>query len=155
MIQNTFYPPNQPTVARSIAFGEALARAIQSWDADKRVAVIGSGGLTHFVIDEAVDRVVLDAIEKGDAAILKRLGEGIFQSGTSEVKNWIPVIGAMAELGCKPTVVDYVPCYRSSAGTGTANCFVYWRPRTRRPDLALGLTSVKATTVMRGVTSVV
>ncbi len=56
------------------------------------------------------------------------LGEAIFQAGTSEVKNWIPVAGAMADLGYPPTVVDYIPCYRSEAGTGNAMGFVYWRP---------------------------
>ncbi len=127
VVQNTFYPPNQPTVRRSIDFGRALARAIQSWEADVRVAIIGSGGLTHFVIDEAVDRLILDAIEAGDATRLEQLDERTFQSGTSETKNWIPVIGAMAALGATPTVVDYVPCYRSEAGTGNAMGFVYWR----------------------------
>ncbi len=127
IVENTFYPPNQPTVARSIAFGRALAKAIRGWDSAKRVAIIGSGGLTHFCIDEAVDAVVLEAIEAGDASILERLPESAFQSGTSETKNWIPVIGAMAELGCRPTIVDYVPCYRSPAGTGNAMGFVYWK----------------------------
>jgi|WetSurMetagenome_2_1015567.scaffolds.fasta_scaffold218611_2 aromatic ring-opening dioxygenase catalytic subunit (LigB family) len=129
IVENTFYPPNQPTVSRSIAFGRALARAIREWDSDKRVAIIGSGGLTHFVIDEEVDAVILEAIRKGDASILEQLTEATFQSGTSETKNWIPVIGAMAELGCEPTIVDYVPCYRSPAGTGNAMGFVYWKGR--------------------------
>jgi Catalytic LigB subunit of aromatic ring-opening dioxygenase len=128
VVENTFYPPNQPTIARSIAFGEALARAIRGWDSDKRVAIIASGGLTHFVIDEEVDQFILGAIRAGDSKRLEQLGEGIFQSGTSETKNWIPVIGAMAELGCRPNVVDYVPCYRSAAGTGNAMGFVYWTP---------------------------
>ena len=127
VVQNTFYPPNQPSVRRSIDFGRALARAIRSWPADRRVALIGSGGLTHFVIDEAVDQVILDAIRAGDPGRLEALDEATFQSGTSEAKNWIPVIGAMAELGCAPTVVDYVPCYRSTAGTGNAMGFVYWK----------------------------
>ena len=127
VVQNTFYPPNQPTVRRSIAFGRALARAIQSWESDARVALIGSGGLTHFVIDEDVDRLILDAIRAGEPDRLEQLGEATFQSGTSETKNWIPVIGAMAALGATPTVVDYVPCYRSEAGTGNAMGFVYWR----------------------------
>ena len=34
----------------------------------------------------------------------------------------------MADLSYRPTVVDYVPCYRSEAGTGNAMGFVYWRP---------------------------
>ena len=127
IVQNTFYPPNQPTVVRSIAFGRALAKSIRDWDCDKRVALIGSGGLTHFVIDEQVDAVILEAIRAGDAKILERLPESAFQSGTSETKNWIPVIGAMAELGCQPTIVDYVPCYRTEAGTGNAMGFVYWK----------------------------
>jgi 3-O-methylgallate 3,4-dioxygenase len=127
IVENTFYPPNQPTIGRSIAFGRALAKAIRSWDGGKRVALIASGGLTHFVIDEEVDGVILDAIRAGDASRLEDLTEATFQSGTSEAKNWIPVIGAMAELGCAPTVVDYVPCYRSPAGTGNAMGFVYWK----------------------------
>jgi 3-O-methylgallate 3,4-dioxygenase len=127
IVQNTFYPPNQPRVGRSIAFGRALSRAIASWESDLKVALVGSGGLTHFVIDEDLDRLILDAIRAGDASRLEGLDEALFQSGTSETKNWIPVIGAMAELGLKPTVVDYVPCYRSTAGTGNAMGFVYWK----------------------------
>jgi 3-O-methylgallate 3,4-dioxygenase len=40
----------------------------------------------------------------------------------------VPVAGAMARLGFKFHPVDYVPCYRSEAGTGNAMAFVYWRP---------------------------
>ena len=31
-------------------------------------------------------------------------------------------------------VVDYVPCYRSLAGTGNAMGFVYWRPQERQDN---------------------
>ena len=44
---NTFYPPNQPSVRRCFSLGKALADAIASWDADLRVAVIGSGGMSR------------------------------------------------------------------------------------------------------------
>jgi 3-O-methylgallate 3,4-dioxygenase len=128
IILNTFFPPNQPTVGRCYDFGKAIVRAIESWDADTRVALIASGGLTHFVIDEEVDRTLLDAMKKGSIEDVAALGEPIFQAGTSEVKNWVPVAGAMANLGFEPTIVDYVPCYRSEAGTGNAMGFVYWRP---------------------------
>jgi hypothetical protein len=50
-----------------------------------------------------------------------------YQSGTSEIKNWIPVVAGAVELGMPAQVVDYVPCYRSLAGTGNAMGFVYWR----------------------------
>src|SRR5262249_30202992 len=54
--QNTFFPPNQPTAKRSYRFGQIIKTAIDSWDSDKRVAVLASGGMSHFVIDEDFDR---------------------------------------------------------------------------------------------------
>jgi hypothetical protein len=125
---NTYYPPNQPTIRRCYDFGKALARAIESWDSDARVALIASGGLSHFVIDESVDATFMDAMRNRSIDKVAALGEAIYQSGTSEIKNWVPVAGAMAELGFKLNIVDYVPCYRSPAGTGNAMGFVYWRP---------------------------
>ena len=128
VVINTFYPPNQPKVRRCYEFGKTIVRAIESWNSDARVALIASGGLTHVVIDETVDQAILAALRERRADTLESLGEEIFQDGTSEVKNWIPVAGAMADLGYEMTVVDYVPCYRSVAGTGNAMGFVYWLP---------------------------
>jgi 3-O-methylgallate 3,4-dioxygenase len=129
---NTFYPPNQPTAARCFAFGRALARAIASWPGsasgdDINVAVIASGGMTHFVLDEAFDAKVLDAMKAGDEATLTSLPEEMFQSGTSEIKNWIVTAGIMAEAGLTMKLIDYVPCYRSEAGTGSAMGFARWQ----------------------------
>ena len=58
ILVNTYYPPNQPTPKRCIDFGRALGRAIKSWKGHERVAVVASGGVSHFVIDEAFDRRV-------------------------------------------------------------------------------------------------
>jgi len=33
----------------------------------------------------------------------------------------------MREAGLKMKLIDYVPCYRSPAGTGNAMAFAYWR----------------------------
>lgn len=123
---NTFYPPNQPTVNRCYDFGKSLLAAIRSWPSDLKVALIASGGLSHFVIDEYVDRIVLDCLAQRRIAQLAELGESVFQAGTSEIKNWVPMAGAMAELGLDLRVIDYVPCYRSDAGTGNAMGFVTW-----------------------------
>ncbi len=124
---NTFFPPNRPSARRCYKFGQSILEAIREWDSDKRVALIGSGGLTHFVIDETVDRTFLDALRYNDFEPVFGLGEETFRDGTSEIKNWIPVAGAMSQLGLEPHVLDYVPCYRSEAGTGNAMGFVYWR----------------------------
>lgn len=44
--------------------------------------------------------------------------------GTSEIRNWILAAGALEHLDMK--LVDYVPCYRSIAGTGCAMGFAHW-----------------------------
>ena len=124
---NTFYPPNQPTAARCFELGRVLGRAIASWPSDQTVAIIASGGLSHFVIDESFDHEVIRALEQGDSASLSRIPEPMFQAGTSEIKNWIAVAGAMTECHLAMTLVDYVPCYRSEAGTGSGMGFAYWR----------------------------
>lgn len=124
---NTFYPPNQPPVRRCFEFGRALARAVASWGEDRKVAVIASGGLSHFVIDEGFDRRVLDALAAADVDALSAMPEAWFQSGTSEIKNWITVAGAAAEAGLRMRLIDYVPCYRSEAGTGSAMGFAEWQ----------------------------
>ena len=92
---------------------------------------IASGGLSHFVVNECFDRAVLDAMLAAGCTALTGLPENMFESGTSEIKNWIVLAGAMAEAGAESklemTLLDYVPCYRSEAGTGSGMGFAYWR----------------------------
>lgn len=123
---NTFYPPNQATPGRCYAFGQAVARAVGAWPGEQRIAVIASGGLSHFVIDEEFDARMLEAMRRWDEAAFAREPAPLFQSGTSETKNWIAAIGAMAGHGLSFNLVDYVPCYRSEAGTGSAMAFAFW-----------------------------
>lgn len=127
VLVNTFYPPNQPRVGRCYDFGKAVLRGISNWKSDARVAVFASGGLSHFVIDEDLDRTFFEAIEARDIGRVADFGETVFRDGTSEIKNWVPLAGMMAELGLDPQVIDYVPCYRSEAGTGNAMGFVVWQ----------------------------
>ncbi len=124
---NTFYPPNQPSVKRCFALGNALVDAIASWDEDMRVAVIGSGGMSHFVVDEALDRGFLGAMQRNDKDALMAIPSYNFRSGSSELKNWIPVSGAMNEVGLKMSYLEYQPLYRSAAGTGSGMGFAIWR----------------------------
>jgi hypothetical protein len=121
---NTYYPPNVPSAARCHDLGLALLRAVESWPRDARVAVIASGGLTHFVIDEELDRQVLDCIAAKDAAGLRAIPRASLRSGNSEILNWIAAAGALDRL--TPAVIDYVPGYRTPAGTGTGMAFACW-----------------------------
>ena len=123
---NTFYPPNQPTLRRSYKFGKTIGNAIRDWDSDKTVAVFASGGLTHFVVEEDVDEMVLNALREKDDDALMNMPRERFNSGTSEIRNWIALAGAMADGDLEMSLVDFQPCYRSIAGTGNAMGFAYW-----------------------------
>jgi hypothetical protein len=127
IITNTFFPPNQPAVRRCFELGRAIGRSLKAWDSDARIAVFGSGGMTHFVIDEQFDARIFDAIARRDGDALCAMEEYWFQTGTSELKNWIAAAGCLFETELTGDVIDYVPCYRSEAGTGTANGFVAWQ----------------------------
>lgn len=121
---NTFYPPNQPTPRRCYELGQALKKAIEAWDSNKRVAVVASGGLSHVVIDEEIDRVTVEGLLHKDKEKLCSLPVEKLVFGTSEIRNWIMAAGALEHLDMK--LVDYVPCYRSVAGTGCAMGFSFW-----------------------------
>lgn len=123
---NTFWHPNPPSASRCYEFGRALGAAIETFPADLRVAVVASGGLSHFVIDEELDRDVLDAVQTKDAERLSSYPDEVLRAGTSEIRNWIVTAGALAATDLKAEVVDYVPAYRSEAGTGCGLGFVEW-----------------------------
>jgi OH-DDVA oxygenase/3-O-methylgallate 3,4-dioxygenase len=126
IILNTFFPPNQPTARRCFELGRAVGRALRSWQGAERVAVFGSGGMSHFTIDEDFDRMFLKAISERDGEALATIDDAILQSGTSELKTWIAAAGALFDAPVSGDTIGYVPCYRSEAGTGTANGFVAW-----------------------------
>jgi hypothetical protein len=121
---NTYFPPNQPTAGRCFGFGRALRRAVESWESDARVAVVASGGLSHFVIDEELDHRILEAFRSRDAEEITAVPQGDLVSGTSEIRNWVVVAGATEHLELE--VLDYVPTYRSAAGTGCGMAFAQW-----------------------------
>ena len=119
---NTYYPP-APSAKRCVQFGRALAAAIHHAKGPGRVVVLGSGGLSHTLIDEELDKGVLSALERNDIEYLAGLSSSVLVGGTSEIRNWI-VTAAAADQPA--TIVDYVPCYRTPTGVGCAMGFAYW-----------------------------
>jgi hypothetical protein len=125
LLLNTYYPPNVPSAARAYDIGLALREAIDALPVSARIAVIASGGLSHFVTDEALDRRVMGALATGDPGPLRSLPRQALRSGSSEILNWVLVAGA---LRCAPHAWgDYVPVYRTPAGTGVGVGFACWR----------------------------
>ena len=127
VFQNTCYPPNQPTPRRSFAMGQAVTAAIREWDEPASVAVVASGGLSHFVVDEELDRAVLDALERNDAKALQAIPRHRLHSAASEALNWIALGGAMHDTSLTMELLAYVPVYRTPAGTGGGWAFARWR----------------------------
>jgi Catalytic LigB subunit of aromatic ring-opening dioxygenase len=121
---NTYYPPNVPSARRCYSLGQVICDCVRDWDPAARVAVIASGGLSHFVVDEDLDRRVLTGISQHDSGALGSLSREQLRSGTSEILNWITAAGALENLPA--TVIDYVPGYRTPAGTGAGMAFVQW-----------------------------
>jgi hypothetical protein len=95
---NTCFPPNQPT--------------------PRRLGILASGGLRHFVVDEA-----LVARHAGKAIVALSVGK--LDSGTSEIRNWIAAAGALAHRRMR--TADYVRCYRSEPGSGAGMAFAGWK----------------------------
>ena len=122
---NTYFPPNQPRPRRCYDLGVAIRHAVQALPGDARVGILASGGLSHFTVDEELDRGLLDACQRNDAEALRAIPAGKLNSGSSEIRNWLTVAGASAHL--KTAWQDYIPCYRSAAGTGCGMGFAVWK----------------------------
>jgi 3-O-methylgallate 3,4-dioxygenase len=128
IFQNTCYPPNNVRPSRAYDTGAAIAAAVAAWPDDTRVAIVASGGLSHMVVDEELDRELLDALCVADAGRLRALPRERLYTATSESLNWVTVGGAMAQTSLVPELVDYVPVYRTRAQTGGGWAFMRWTP---------------------------
>jgi OH-DDVA oxygenase/3-O-methylgallate 3,4-dioxygenase len=77
-------------------------------------------------LDQEFDRTFVAALKKRDKTFLTSIPLKELQSGTSELKSWISLAGLLEDAKADMHEIDYVPCYRSPAGTGTANGFYWW-----------------------------
>lgn len=125
IVFNCTTPPLM-TLRQSYEFGIALGDAIRSYDGLDRVALVGGGGLSHFVgeprvgdIDEEFDRWFLQQLEKDDLSELLDMPNdelAVAGNGTGEVRAWVAVAGAMR--GAKATALNYEAIYEWINGMG-------------------------------------
>lgn len=121
---NTYFPPNQPSPARCFQLGRAIRAAVERYPQDLRVGVLASGGLSHFTVDEELDGQIIESLRGGNGQALASLPVAKLQSGASEIRNWICLAGGIEHLSISH--IDYIPGYRTPAGTGTGLCFASW-----------------------------
>ena len=125
ILLNTYFPPNVLRSARVHDIGKAVRASIEEAPDDLRVAVVASGGLSHFVVDEALDRQVIAGLSNGDGELLRAVPPGALNSGSSEILNWI--MTAAIAGGLHLDWVEYEPIRRTPAGTGVGAAFACWR----------------------------
>lgn len=125
VLLNTYYAPNVPTPKRCLDLGRALRDVIEAYPEPLRVAVAASGGLSHFVVDEALDLGIVAALRDGNHGVLAKLPVTALNSGSSEIRNWIVVAGMAESL--RNEWIEYLPIRRTPAGTGIGAAFALWR----------------------------
>jgi hypothetical protein len=113
------FDPPSPSPRRCMEFGAALARA--SLESHYRVALLASSSWSHAFLtdhtwrlypDIAADQRLFDALVSGREDIWRSTTlDEVERAGQQEVLNWFCLVGAMAELGVKPTSADFVPTH--------------------------------------------
>jgi Catalytic LigB subunit of aromatic ring-opening dioxygenase len=121
---NTYCPPNLPTPKRCLDFGRAIADVIAKRPDDERIVVIASGGLSHFLCEEAFDRDIMQAMIDRNFDYLASIPEPALNSGSGEIRSWITLAGMLDGLSHEWS--DYIPVHRTPPGTGMGLGFGVW-----------------------------
>jgi Catalytic LigB subunit of aromatic ring-opening dioxygenase len=129
IVVNAFAPP-MPSPKRCFDVGAFVGRCIERWPGNTRVAVLGTGGLSHWVgppqtgrINEEFDRWFMDClIERANSEATDRYAryedlEAVAGNGGHEIRDWLAVAGAMPSL-LRPEILAYKPLKQWSTGTG-------------------------------------
>jgi aromatic ring-opening dioxygenase catalytic subunit (LigB family) len=130
LLQNCVQPP-YPTLQRCVELGRFLARAIAAWPKPERFALIGVGGISHWIgvknmgtINAEWDHWFLDQISRGKVDELARITPDELArdagNGGEEIRNWLTVAAAVGER--QGSILTYEPVADWVCGCGC----VFW-----------------------------
>ena len=115
-----------PSPARCLKLGQAVGRAIESFDEDMRVLVLGTGGLSHQLdgtragfINKAFDELCMDKLVHEPSALAKFSALDIVREAGAqgfELVNWIAARGALGGDVAKVHAHYHVPVSNTAAG---------------------------------------
>jgi protocatechuate 4,5-dioxygenase beta chain/2,3-dihydroxyphenylpropionate 1,2-dioxygenase len=124
VIVNAYVAP-QPMPRRCYDLGRALREVLLA--SDRRVALLASGGMSHYPgtprypnPDFAFDRELLAALRRGEGhRLLAMTPRQLDEAGNIELRTWMVVMG-MIGAEQPATVVHYEPCWHHGQGV------LYW-----------------------------
>jgi protocatechuate 4,5-dioxygenase beta chain len=101
---------------RAYQVGGMIRTAVEAWDSDERVVIIGSGGISHWVglpemgkVNNDFDRHILDCIVRGDAESMMAMSDEYVLAeagnGALEIRNFLCMMGALP--GGRGEVIAY------------------------------------------------
>jgi len=125
IVVNAFAPP-MPSLKRCAQVGAFIHEAVERWPEQKRVAVLGTGGLSHWVglpetgrVNAEFDRWFMEALAAGrQSDIIARYKkaeelDAVAGNGGQEVRDWLAAAGAMP-----PSLRAQVLAYEPVPGCG-------------------------------------
>jgi hypothetical protein len=124
--------PPSPAPWRCFDLGKACARVTSRspW----RVALIASSSWSHAFLtpknhllypDVAADRALYETLRAADYPAWRQTPlAALEESGQQEMLNWMCLVGAMAELGRRPTDTEFVESYIFNSN----KCFAFFNP---------------------------
>jgi 2,3-dihydroxyphenylpropionate 1,2-dioxygenase len=130
---NVYVPP-LPTTQRCAAFGRALAEIVKG--RKERVAIIASGGMSHFPgttkylhPEFDFDRWLVSQFEAGNTdALLNMTNPQLDEVGNTEMLNWAVMFGATGDV--QGELIDYIPTWHHGLSMMR---FIPSRARTTAP----------------------
>jgi len=115
-----------PKAARCFKFGQAIGRAIESWDSAARVVVIGTGGLSHQLegqragfINKEFDLMFMDKLISDPLWVTRySIPDLVELAGTQgvELLNWLATRGALPGEVAKVHANYHIPISNTASG---------------------------------------
>lgn len=125
LLQNVIYSP-MPIVGRSYQLGQLMRRFVVEEAGNRRVVLLGTGGISHWVgnarhgdVNTEFDEWFLQQIASGSYDSLVKLRQEDIDpagDGANEIRNWVAVAGGSDHLSPKVVLDEtFVPGWNTSA----------------------------------------
>jgi protocatechuate 4,5-dioxygenase beta chain len=121
-----------PSAARCFKFGQAIGRAIESWDSDAKVVIVGTGGLSHQLdgkragfINQDFDRLFMEKLVADPLWVTRySIADLVELTGTQgiELLNWLTARGALQGEVTQRHANYHVPISNTASGLMLMEC---------------------------------